>query len=69
MSRAISTARSADSIAAFQPGIVFTFALAASSFEAILSPIAAIEPCLGPMNTSPSSSTRFENPAFSDRKP
>ena len=31
--------------------------------------IAAIEPCLGPMNTRPSSSTRRANASFSDRKP
>ena len=43
MSRAISTARSGLSMASFQPGIVLTLASLASYFEAILSPMAAIE--------------------------
>ena len=43
MRLAISTARSADSIASFQPGMQFTFASPASFLEAILSPMAAIE--------------------------
>ena len=69
MSRAMSTARSADSMTSFQPGMVLTFAARASLFEAILSPMAAIEACFGPMKTMPSSSTRRANSAFSDRKP
>ena len=69
MSLAISTARSAVSIASFQPGMVLTFAFGASFFEAILSPIAAIEACFGPMKTMPSSSTRRAKASFSDRKP
>jgi len=69
MSRAISTARSGDSIGLFQPGIVFTLALAASSLDAILSPMAAIDLCFGPMKMMPASSTRRENSAFSDKKP
>ncbi len=69
MSRAISTARSGVSMASFQPGMVFTFACSASFFEAILSPIAAMEWCFGPMKTRPSSSTRAAKASFSDRKP
>jgi hypothetical protein len=53
----------------FQPGMVLTLALAASSLEAILSPIAAIDLCFGPMKMMPASSTRRENSAFSERKP
>ena len=49
--------------------MVETFAAAASFFEAILSPIAAIEACFGPMKTMPSSSTRRANTSFSERKP
>ena len=69
MPRAIPTAASAVSIAALWPGIVETLAAAASFFEAILSPIAAIAACFGPMKTIPSSSTRRANVSFSDRKP
>jgi len=43
MSFAISTARSAVSMASFQPGMVLTSASLASFYEAILSPMAAIE--------------------------
>ena len=60
---------SAVSMASFQPGIVLTLAAPASFFDAILSPIAAMEACLGPMKTRPSSSTRRANASFSDRKP
>jgi hypothetical protein len=67
--RAISTASSALSIDSLWPGIVLTFAAAASFLEAILSPMAAIDACLGPMKTMPSSSTRRANTSFSDRKP
>ena len=69
MSCAILTAASAVSMASFQPGIVLTLAAPASFFEAILSPIAAMDACLGPMKTRPSSSTRRANASFSDRKP
>jgi len=43
MSLAISTARAADSMASFQPGMVLTLASFASFLEAILSPMAAME--------------------------
>ena len=49
--------------------MVLTLASLASFLEAILSPIAAIDACFGPMKTMPSSSTRRAKPAFSDRKP
>ncbi len=69
MSWAIFTACSGDSMASFQPGIVLTKAALASFFDAILSPIAAMLWCLGPMKTRPSSSTRLAKASFSDRKP
>ena len=69
MSFAISTARSGVSMGSFQPGMVLTPAFAASALEAILSPIAAIDACFGPMKTMPASSTRRENSAFSERNP
>jgi hypothetical protein len=69
MPRAIPTASSALSMASLWPGMVETLAAAASFFEAILSPIAAIEACFGPMKTMPSSSTRRAKTSFSERKP
>ncbi len=69
MSWAIATACSAVSMASFQPGMVLTLASLASFLEAILSPMAAIEWCLGPMKTMPSSSTCRAKASFSDRKP
>ena len=51
------------------PGIVLTFAASASFFDAILSPIAAIDSCFGPMNTMPAASRSRLNAWFSDRKP
>ncbi len=56
-------------MASLKPGMVLTRASMASFLEAILSPIAAIEWCLGPMKTMPSSSTRRAKAAFSLRKP
>ena len=46
-----------------------TLAAIASFFEAILSPMAAMLACLGPMKTRPSSSTRRAKSSFSLRKP
>ena len=51
------------------PGIVLTLAARASFFDAILSPIAAIDFGFGPMKTMPSASARVANSLFSDRKP
>ena len=56
-------------MASFQPGMVLTLAASASFLDAILSPIAAMLACLGPMKTMPSSSTRRAKASFSDRKP
>ena len=66
---AISTAFSGVAIASFTPGMQFTPAFAASFLEAILSPMAAMEWCLGPMKTMPDSSQRLEKSAFSLKNP
>ena len=69
MSLAIDTACSGVSMTSLKPGMVLTLASMASFFDAILSPIAAMLWCLGPMKVMPSSSTRRAKSSFSDRKP
>ena len=69
MSLAMLTACSAVAMASFTPGMVLTRACPASFLDAILSPMAAIEWCLGPMKVMPSSSTRRANASFSLRNP
>ena len=69
MSLAISTACSGVSIASLKPGMVLTLAFAANFFEAILSPMAAMAACLGPMKMMPFSSQVRAKSSFSLKKP
>ena len=62
-------ARPSDSTGSVVPGMIGTPAACIRRRAAILEPIASIAPGGGPIQTSPASSTRRANSAFSARKP